>query len=379
MILSRRLFRPALLIAFAALAATIAAQDRDESSEAQRIAARIRALQQEATRLAAQSNSLVGELQKLEVERQLRTAEVQQAEAARAAAERAVTDATARINTLDQQRQAQMPALEAQFVDLYKRGHGGYARLLFQGSNLRDFARASRAVSALASLNAKRVEEYRHTIDSLRGERAGLEQKARELAARDMDARRARAAAEQAIAARRSLAAQIDQRRDMTAQYVGELQVAYDRLQQKVPNEPTAQESSAVPLAPFRGALEWPVAGQLKARYGQTANRLGGAAVKNGIEIAAPEGTSVRAIHGGTVRFAENYTGFGTLVILDHGSENYSLYGYLSSASVARGDVVPGGAELGRVGAPPAGMPALYFELRIDGHSVDPLQWLKAR
>ena len=60
--------------------------------------------------------------------------------------------------------------------------------------------------------------------------------------------------------------------------------------------------------------------------------------VRSGLEIAAPEGTSVRAVHGGTVGYAEGYTGLGTLVILDHGDNNFSLYGYLLSLSVQRGD-----------------------------------------
>jgi len=153
----------------------------------------------------------------------------------------------------------------------------------------------------------------------------------------------------------------------------------YDRLMQRVSTGEPGSERVAVPLEPFRGSLEWPVAGRVAARYGQTANRLGGAAVKNGVDIAAEEGTPVRAVHGGTVRFADTYTGFGTLVIVDHGSEAYSLYGYLSSAAVKQGDQVEAGTELGRVGAPPGGTPALYFELRIDGHSVDPLQWVKPR
>jgi septal ring factor EnvC (AmiA/AmiB activator) len=135
----------------------------------------------------------------------------------------------------------------------------------------------------------------------------------------------------------------------------------------------------AVPLVPFRGALAWPAAGQVRARFGQPDSRLGGSAVTSGVEIAAAEGTSVRAIHGGTVTFADPFTGFGTLVILDHGANNYSLYGYLGALSVQRGDVVADGTELGRVGLAPAGPAGLYFEMRIDGRSVDPLQWLQPR
>jgi septal ring factor EnvC (AmiA/AmiB activator) len=64
-------------------------------------------------------------------------------------------------------------------------------------------------------------------------------------------------------------------------------------------------------------------------------------------------------------------------VILDHGSNSYSLYGYLESTGLQQGQAVETGAEVGRVGAGPAGPPGLYFELRIDGRSVNPVQWLK--
>ena len=95
------------------------------------------------------------------------------------------------------------------------------------------------------------------------------------------------------------------------------------------------------------------------------------------MEVSAPEGATVRAVHAGTVSFADEFTGFGTLVIIDHGANNYSLYGYLGSVSAQRGAQVAAGAELGRVGLSPAGPAALYFEMRIDGRSVDPLQWLQ--
>lgn len=95
------------------------------------------------------------------------------------------------------------------------------------------------------------------------------------------------------------------------------------------------------------------------------------------MEIAVAQGTTVRAVHGGTVSYAEPFTGFGTLVILDHGGNDYSLYGYLAEATVQRGQTVESGADIGRVGLTPAGPAGLYFEMRIDGRSVDPLQWLK--
>jgi septal ring factor EnvC (AmiA/AmiB activator) len=134
-----------------------------------------------------------------------------------------------------------------------------------------------------------------------------------------------------------------------------------------------------VPLAPFQGALEWPADGPVTGRFAQPLSRPGGAAVRNGIEIAAPERAPVVAVHAGIVSYAEPFTGFGNLVILDHGGNDYSLYGYLGSIEVARGQTVQAGTELGRVGTAPAGPPLLYFEIRIDGRAVNPVQWLRSR
>jgi septal ring factor EnvC (AmiA/AmiB activator) len=271
-----------------------------------------------------------------------------------------------------------------QLVNIYKRGRIGYARLLLGADDLRELARATRAVAALAAINQRRLAEHRSTLEKLRQERAALEQTTSELQARDGSARRARAAAERAVAAHAGMIADIDSRRDLNAQFVGELQAAYARLQQQVaaiateaPAPGVDAPAGAVPIQPFRGELEWPAAGEVRSRFGQVSGRLGGTAVRNGIEIAAAQGAPVTAVHGGTVGFAGPFTGFGTLVIVDHGSNDYSLYGYLESTSVEQGETVASGAELGRVGLAPAGPPALYFEMRIDGRSVDPLQWLE--
>ena len=99
----------------------------------------------------------------------------------------------------------------------------------------------------------------------------------------------------------------------------------------------------------------------------------------NGIEIEAVGGTSVQAIHGGTVAFADTFAGFGRLVIIDHGEQNFSVYGHLLDIGVEQGARVERTQLVGTVGAPPTGAPGLYFELRIDGRPVDPLQWLRSR
>jgi septal ring factor EnvC (AmiA/AmiB activator) len=97
------------------------------------------------------------------------------------------------------------------------------------------------------------------------------------------------------------------------------------------------------------------------------------------MEFAAAEGAPVRAIHEGVVAFADTFSGFGNLVIVDHGARTFSLYGNLLDIAVKRGAHVSRGQALGAVGRTPTGPPGLYFEVRVDGQPVDPLQWLKRR
>jgi septal ring factor EnvC (AmiA/AmiB activator) len=362
------------------LSLPLAQQPAGDTAQAKsRVDDRLKALRQEADRLATQAKTLLGDVRKLEVQRDIRVTEAQEAERALAAAKEDLNDTTRRLELLEEQRLRGLPDLKRQLVETYKRGRSGYLRLLLSAGDLRGFARATRAMTALTFRQERVISDYHQTVDGLRTERAVLQGKTAELRTKDAAARRARGLAEKAVADRAALIEQIDSRRDLTAQYVGELQIARERLDQQITGIGGERRAVAVPLAPFRGGLEWPVAGDVASRFGQPSGRQGAPLVRSGMEIAAPEGTAVHAIHGGTVGYAEGYTGLGTLVILDHGGNNYSLYGYLLSLSVQRGEVVEAGAELGRVGPSPAGPPQLYFELRIDGRSVDPVQWLKPR
>ena len=342
-----------------------------------RIDERMRALRSEADTLAGTSRTLVAELRSLEIERDLRVAEAIKADAAVADAQHELREMDARLATLESERVAQLPGLQAQLVNLYKRGTLGYARVFFGAGDVRELGRASRVVLAMVARDKRLIEEHRRTIAALQSERAIRADQARALEARQAAAAQARTEAVRAVAARTARLNEIDSRRDLAAQYVGELQVARDKLVNQLTD--ASAGSTTVPFVAFRGGLDWPVDGRLSGQFGQSANRLGGSVVRNGIEIVAQDGAPVRAVHGGTVAHAGPYPGFGNLVILDHGGNHYSLYGYLGAISVTAGQMLDAHGELGIVGPSPAGPTALYFELRVDGRSVDPVQWLKPR
>jgi len=177
----------------------------DGSRTKTRVDDRLRALRQEADRLANQSKTLLGEVRKLEVQRDIRVAESQQAESALSASKEDLNDATRRLELLEEQRLRGLPDLKQQLVETYKRGRSGYLRLLLSAGDLRGFARATRAMTALTFRQERVLNDYHLTVDALRAERGVLETKMAELKTRDANARRARGLAEKAVADRAAL------------------------------------------------------------------------------------------------------------------------------------------------------------------------------
>jgi septal ring factor EnvC (AmiA/AmiB activator) len=110
----------------------------------------------------------------------------------------------------------------------------------------------------------------------------------------------------------------IDARRDLNAQLMGELQAAQQRLQASVAQMESGKGGALVlPLRPFQGDLPWPAKGTLLRRFGRQMNsRFGTSVVRNGIDLAVADGQPIRGIHEATVVYADQFAGYGNLVIL---------------------------------------------------------------
>ena len=136
------------------------------------------------------------------------------------------------------------------------------------------------------------------------------------------------------------------------------------------------QPRQVASAAPVRvGGAGWPLSGNLVSGYG---GRMPDGRASSGLLIAAGLGTPVRAVADGTVVFAEWMTGYGLILIVDHGNGYLSLYGHNESLLKDAGDTVKRGDTVARVGnSGGLAQPALYFELRRNGQPVNPDSWLK--
>ena len=372
----------ALIAAVMGATATVLPMARQPGESPQRPAAaergadRIRALQREADALASEESVLLVQLRRLEIERQLKIEELDQVTRDRSAAEQAIETGRARAEALHRRLEAERPEIASRLVRLYKLGPAGFWRLLLDVENLRAVGRAYRTASALTRIDRDRVSDHQRALDAVARQQEELRERLSRSAALESRARAARMAAEKAVAARTALVSEIDARRDLNAQLTGELHQAWQRLQASIAQLGSPAAPVVLPLRTFQGALPWPARGRILAAFGGRAGGPRAAATRTGLEIALLEGQTVRAVHEGTVAYAAPFSGYGNLVILDHGDRSHSLYGYLGSLAVSKGERVAAHTPVGASGVDTAGTPALYFELRVDGKAVDPVQWL---
>ena len=127
-------------------------------------------------------------------------------------------------------------------------------------------------------------------------------------------------------------------------------------------------------FAELKGKLSLPVRGELASRFGSPRND--GGLVWRGLFLTAPGGTPVKAVAAGRVVYADWLRGFGNLLIVDHGEDYLSLYGYNEALLKQVGDSVGGGETLATVGnSGGSTQSGLYFEIRHQGKPIDPMTW----
>jgi murein hydrolase activator len=131
-------------------------------------------------------------------------------------------------------------------------------------------------------------------------------------------------------------------------------------------------------FAGFKGLLKIPVNGRIVSGYGKyTEPQSGAAHFRKGIVIQSERGSPIRAVFSGRTVFASWLRGYGNVIIIDHGDSFHTVYAHADDLFRAKGDTVETGEVIATVGDSGAlGRPALYFEIRHHGNSVDPLHWI---
>ena len=136
-------------------------------------------------------------------------------------------------------------------------------------------------------------------------------------------------------------------------------------------DSPGGKPSEATGALP---TFRWPVRGKVITGYGAKTNGK----ANDGINLAVPEGTPVKAAEDGVVAYAGNeLKGYGNLVLVRHSNGYVTAYAHASELMVKRGDTIRRGQVIAKSGqSGEVGSPQLHFEIRKGSQPVDPLQFL---
>jgi septal ring factor EnvC (AmiA/AmiB activator) len=412
----------ALLLAVAVLGASpLAAQS---SKEAER---KLQKLRSELKGVAQERRNLEG--QRGQASRQLREADEKVARTGRVLAqtETALQRETRAMNELQAKRDALQAGLEQQRAELasllraaYRIGNNAPLKLLLSQDRVADANRSlayhrylqRERAQRIQSLTADLTELQRVETEIVERRKAleGTRQQQKQQVATLADDRRERAATvatlderykdrserekalgqdakalETLLANLRAAAARAEAERRAAARRAAAEKAAADKADRAAaasgtrPPPRATKTPPAVASAPPPkvGGLGWPLSGNLLARYG---GKLPDGRTSSGVLIGAPAGSTVTAVADGTVVFSDWMTGYGMILIVDHGNGYMSLYAHNDTllrdagATVKKGEAV---AKVGNSGG--QGVTALYFELRRNGQPVDPGSWLQRR
>ena len=340
-----------------------------------RVRERKQSIERDVARLRGQEQGLLADVERLELEVRLRSEQLRETQLVLHRASEQMDATVRRVRELDASVAQARPQLAARARALYKMGDLSYVRMLLSVEQPADMLRGYRFVSALARRDREKMAALRANLTTLAATRDDLQRKTREALALRADLDRARRALEVDRQRKSELLTSIVEKKETHAAYLQELEEAEGKLGQLLSGLGAADID--VPITVFKGALPWPARGRVRVAFGRHKHpRFETYTLHNGIEIEAPVDTPVTAVHDGTVAFADQFLGYGLMVIIDHGGKNHTLYAHLAEARVRPGQHVSAGDVVGTVGASGVDGPGLYFEIRSQGKPQDPQEWL---
>ena len=212
-----------------------------------------------------------------------------------------------------------------------------------------------------------------------------LAQKKEELAGQRETLREAKESVRRSAEEKKQILASLRREKGTRLRALKELEQAALRLQKMM--DEISRRGVAKPqetpagagLDGMRGKLERPVKGEVTSAFGKSRHPEFAVEVfRKGIEIDAPLGQAIRTVEKGRVAFADRFSGYGKMVIVDHGERFFTIYAHLSDILKKKGDEIRRGEVLGLAGDSDslAGV-KLYFEMRKDGRSIDPVPWFQ--
>src|SRR5919108_1839045 len=281
--------------------------------------------------------------------------------------------AQARLDYLKQRLREAIRILEERLVAIYTTNEPDLITVLLESDGFDDLLARTAYERALRNQDSDIVARVRTLRNEMQPTVRQVKAARDEIAARKQELEATRTALQarkaELAAARRKQHATLQEVRERAEVLEGDV----SEISQKIA-EQLAQDAGALPAGPIRpgaGGLIWPVNGPIVSGFGMRWGRM-----HEGVDIAVPTGTQIRAAAYGTIEIAGYNGGYGNYTCIGHGGGLSTCYAHQTQILVGSGAVAQG-QIIGLVGCTGHCFgPHLHFEVRVNGQAVDPLGYL---
>jgi murein DD-endopeptidase MepM/ murein hydrolase activator NlpD len=291
---------------------------------------------------------------------------------------------TDKLNLLREQHAIADERLQLRLVQLYQSEEATAVEVVLSASSFTDvvdgleylnqIGQADRLISLQVADSKRRMRIAR---ERTRRTRKRVAETTRAIAARFEEQRAER---DRLLASQRNLAdARSSKQQTLESVEVNERELRHEveglqAASRALASRIQSAQSSGTPVDSTVSAsgMIWPVSGPVTSSFGWRWGRM-----HEGIDIAAPTGAPVVASAAGQVIYATWMSGYGNLVVVDHGGGLATAYAHLSAYGTGAGASVAQGQTIGYVGCTGHCFGShLHFEVRVNGGAVDPLGYL---
>lgn len=268
--------------------------------------------------------------------------------------------------------------LKKRIAAYYTMGHIGLLNVTFSTQTLPELLTFRDAFDVLIKYDQDVIKVYRESIKQLERAKAALDLE-KSLLQEFIDQTVAeKEILEGAKAEKHILLTQVRTQTKLHKQAMDEMQQASDNLTKSIVAIKSKNQVEDQSFLADKGNLRPPVDGVLITLYQQEkVNKLGITRKSLGIELQAPDGTSIVAVGDGEVVYSGYLRGYGNTVIIHHGFQYYTVTSRIEKILVTNGQKVKRDEVIGIMGATATLFDeGLYFEIRHGNQSLDPLLWL---
>lgn len=289
-------------------------------------------------------------------------------------------------------------ALRMRLREMYKRGNVNYLEVILNSKDIEELLRNNEIISSIARADRELIEFIQEQIDTIKQTEERLQIDKAKVSASKAAVEDERQSYQAAVDAKNNYMKVLESNLDLYKAEFEKAQSNWDaldseiaRLQKEITAQKKAEEAAArratrvhsnitVSSGPRNGqSYTWPLPGHysISSPFGYRVHPiLGYSRLHSGVDIPAPSGTPIVAAKSGTVIMSQLMSGYGNVVMVDHG-DTVTVYAHCSALNVGVGESVKAGDVVAFVGSTGLSTGAhLHFEVRVNGSPVNPLGYV---